>query len=454
MANRWILIPAPSIPWGVALLAVSAALAAGWGQPPDAVAQVAGGVLALGVVWMGWDLWRSRRVWRAAPLVVRSTLPQAFALGVPKVLTLVVENPGAHHWRVTVSADVDEKFVCEGLPQTVTIPAGGELSLRYTLTPLRRGLVTLGITQLRWRTLGGSFEIQHATGDAQMLHIYPNFAAVSGYAWLAGDRRLAQIGIKTYAQRGLGTDFRQLSEYRRGESIRHIDWKATVRQGKPIVREFQDDRDQRVFFLLDCGRRMRADEGLIGPGGSHFDHALNALMLLAHVALKEGDEVGAMTFGNAPGQARDVAPRKGAAALNGLMNRLYDIEPGPHHSDYADVAQRLIRLQPRRALLIVITNFRDEDAAELRPALKMLRQSHLVLVASLRERVLRDIAERELRHPNEAVNVATAQLFEQSRRDAFARLLGSDALSVDVEPAQLATALVNRYHSVKKAGLL
>ncbi len=429
-------------------------MAAGFGQPPNAVALVGGGGLALGVVWVVGDLWHSRRVWRAAPLVVRSTLPQAFALGVPKVLALVVVNSGSHTWRVTVSADMDEKFVCEGLPQTVTVPAGGELSLHYTVTPSRRGLARLGVTQLRWRTLAGSFEIQQAAGDAHMLHIYPNFAAVSGYAWLAGDRRLAQIGIKTFAQRGLGTDFRQLSEYRRGESIRHIDWKATIRHGKPIVREFQDDRDQRVFFLLDCGRRMRADEGTSGPGGSHFDHALNALMLLAHVALKEGDEVGAMTFGNAPGQARDCPPRKGAAALNGLISRLYDIEPGTHHSDYAGVAQRLIRLQPRRAMVIVITNFRDEDAAEIRPALKMLRQRHLVMVASLRERVLRDIAEREMQHPNDAVNVATAQLFEQSRRDAFARLLGSDALSVDVEPAQLAAALVNRYHSVKKAGLL
>lgn len=438
----------------MAALAVASALAVAWGRTPTELALVGGALLTLGLAWTAADLWRSRRVWHAQPLVVQHTLPQAFALGVPKVLTLLLVNPGSHRWQVTVLADVDQKFACEGLPQTVTIPAGAEISLHYTLTPLRRGLAALGVTQLRWRTLAGSFDVQQAAGETQLLHIYPNFAAVAGYAWLAGDRRLTQIGIKTYVQRGLGTDFRQLSEYRRGESIRHIDWKASVRHGKPIVREFQDERDQRVFFLLDCGRRMRADEGTSGPGGSHFDHALNALMLLAYVALKDGDEVGAMTFGNAQGQERDFAPRKGVTALNSLMNCLYDIEPAAQHSDYAGVAQRLIRRQPRRALVIIITNFRDEDATELRPALKLLRQRHLVLVASLRERVLRDIAERALQHADDAVTVATAHLFEQSRRDAFARLLGGDALSVDVEPVQLAATLVNRYHAVKKAGLL
>lgn len=454
MALRWFLVPTPGMAWCAAALAAAGALAAVLALPNLTIALTGSLLLALGTAWAACDSWRSRNAWRAAPLEVRRTLPRAFALGIPKVLTLTVANPGHHAWRVSVFDEVDEKFFCEGLPQTVTIPAGGEVSLRYTVTPLRRGLATLGITQLRWRTLAGCFDVQQPVGTSQSLHIYPNFAAVTGYAWLAGDRRLVQIGIKSYAQRGLGTDFRQLSEYRRGEPIRHIDWKATVRMGKPIVREFQDDRDQRVFFLLDCGRRMRADEGSSGPGGSHFDHALNALMLLAYVALKEGDEVGAMTFGTPMGQERNFAPRKGVAALNSLMNRLYDIEPGTSHSDYVAAAQRLTQLQPRRALVIVITNFRDEDAAELRPALTLLRQRHLVVVASLRERVLRDIAERPLQQPHDAVHVATAHLFAQSRRDAFARLLGNDAMSLDVEPAHLAVALVNRYHSVKKAGLL
>ncbi|MDN6884821.1 DUF58 domain-containing protein [Variovorax sp. CAN2819] len=450
-------IPARAPVLALAGLSVAVTVALLLGAPLDYVAVVAGGLLALGLVLAGVDLWQSLRLWRAAPLRIERNLPGAFSLGVPTVLTLTLVNEGAQAWRVSVFDEVDTHFTFEGLPQEHAVPALSRVSIRYTATATQRGVAQFGATQLRWRTRFGCFEVRQTLGEPRRLRVYPNFAALARYAWLSGDRRLAQIGIKTYAQRGLGTDFRQLADYKTGDSLRHIDWKATQRQRRPIVREFQDDRDQCVLFLLDCGRRMRADEGALAQqqsNNSHFDEALNALMLLSYVALKEGDEVGAMTFGCPPEERRDFAPRKGSATLNALMNRLHDIQPGATHSDYLLAAQELLRVQKRRALVIVLTNFRDEDAAELRPAIKLLRRKHLVLVASLRERVLGHIASQPLVHARDAVDVAAAHLFEQSRRDAFARVVGNDPLSVDVEPADLAVALVNRYHAVKRAGLL
>jgi uncharacterized protein (DUF58 family) len=177
-------------------------------------------------------------------------------------------------------------------------------------------------------------------------------------------------------------------------------------------------------------------------------------MLLAHVALKEGDAVGAMTFGTAPDDARLFAPRKGKASLNALVAALYDIEPRATHSDYLVAATELIRKQRKRALVVVLTNFRDEDVPELEPALRLLRTRHLVLLASLRERVLREIAEQPLKSDTQAIEVAGAHLFAQARSDAFARLAARDALLIDVEPARLPAELVNRYRAVKRSGLL
>jgi uncharacterized protein (DUF58 family) len=448
-------IPARAAVLALAGLTVAASVALLLGVPVGYVAIVAGVLLVLGLVLAGVDLWHSLRLWRAAPLRIERNLPGAFSLGVPTVLTLTLVNEGAQAWQVSVFDELDAHFTFEGLPQTVAVPALSHVALRYTATATQRGVAQFGATQLRWRTRFGCFDMRQTLGEPRRLRVYPNFAALARYAWLSGDRRLAQIGIKTYAQRGLGTDFRQLSDYKTGDSLRHIDWKATQRQRRPIVREFQDDRDQCVLFLLDCGRRMRADEGALAlKANSHFDEALNALMLLSYVALKEGDEVGAMTFGCPADERRDFAPRKGTATLNALMNRLHDIQPGATHSDYLLAAQEMLRVQKRRALVIVLTNFRDEDAAELRPAIKLLRRKHLVLVASLRERVLGRIASQPLVHARDAVDGAAAHLFEQSRRDAFARVVGNDPLSVDVEPADLAVALVNRYHAVKRAGLL
>lgn len=448
------IIPSRASVLVLAMSAVACAAALMAGVPLARVALASGVALAFGLTWVTVDVWRSLRAWKQAPLRTERALPDALALGVPRVLPLTLVNDGPVAWALTLFDEVDPLLDFDGLPQTLQVPAGKRLELRYTVTPRRRGPVQLGATQLRLRSRGGSVELLRTIGEGQRLHVYPNFAAVSRYAWLAGDRRLAQIGIKTYPQRGMGTDFKQLTDYKPGDPVRHIDWKATLRHQRPIVREFQDERDQCVMFLLDCGRRMRADEGVQSHDGSHFDQALNALMLLSYVALKEGDEVGAITFGHAAGQQRRFAPRKGTATLNALMARLYDIEPGTSHSDYLLAAQDLLRVQHKRALVIVITNFRDEDAAELTPALKLLRTRHLVLVASLRERVLRELGEQPIVGEQQAVEVAGAHLFSQSRSDAFRRVTGHDALSVDVEPDALAVALVNRYHAVKRARLL
>ncbi|GAB4565600.1 MAG: DUF58 domain-containing protein [Rhizobacter sp.] len=448
------IIPSRASVLVLAMSAVACAAALMAGVPLARVALASGVALAFGLTWVTVDVWRSLRAWKQAPLRTERALPDALALGVPRVLPLTLVNDGPVAWALTLFDEVDPLLDFDGLPQALQVPAGKRLELRYTVTPRRRGPVQLGATQLRLRSRGGSVELLRTIGEGQRLHVYPNFAAVSRYAWLAGDRRLAQIGIKTYPQRGMGTDFKQLTDYKPGDPVRHIDWKATLRHQRPIVREFQDERDQCVMFLLDCGRRMRADEGVQSHDGSHFDQALNALMLLSYVALKEGDEVGAITFGHAAGQQRRFAPRKGTATLNALMARLYDIEPGTSHSDYLLAAQDLLRVQHKRALVIVITNFRDEDAAELTPALKLLRTRHLVLVASLRERVLRELGEQPIVGEQQAVEVAGAHLFSQSRSDAFRRVTGHDALSVDVEPDALAVALVNRYHAVKRARLL
>jgi len=452
--TRPTLIPSRHAVLALAALVAASLLALALRVPPMIVGRASAALLVIAGVWAALDLWRTRHAWRAAPLRWERLLPTALALGVQHGVRGRLVNEGPVTWRAALFDHVDPELHFEGLPQTLVAARRAVTEVAYSVRPRRRGLVRFEPAHLRLRTLGGCFELGLRIGEAEALRVYPNFAAVSRYAWLAGDRRLSDIGIKSTVQRGAGTDFKQLADYQPADSIRHIDWKATMKWRRPIVREFQDDRDQRVIFLLDCGRRMRADEGDAAPGGGHFDEALNALMLLSYVALKDGDEVGAMTFGTAPGDERSFAPRKGAGTLNTLMGTLYDIQPQATHSDYLIAARDLMRLHPKRALVVVLTNFRDEDAAELEPALRLMRSRHLVLLASLRERALRGLVEQDLTTGQQAVEVAAAHHFMQARHDAFQRLAGRDALLVDVEPAQLAVELVNRYRAVKRAGLL
>ena len=396
----------------------------------------------------------SRRAWQRSAVRVQRRLPSAFAIGVKQFVHLQFESSGAQHWACEVFDHCDSSLRVVGLPARCVLPANKRVDLAYEVTPTRRGEIDFAPADLRIRSLFGLSELLERAGALETRRVYPDFAQVARYAWLAGDRRLQEIGIKTYQQRGEGTDFKQLSEYRYGDPVRHIDWKATLRQNKPILREFQDERDQCVMLLIDCGRRMRAYDLENGIGSGHFDQVLNAVMLLSYVALKQGDAVGALTFGAPPGDERVFAPRKGAHALNALMGVLYSVQPSPTHSDYVSVAQSLLRRHHKRSLVIVITNFRDEDSSELSHALRLLRSRHLVMLASLRERVVGELIAQTLDSGDAALDVGSAHLYEQSRRDAFNRLAARDALMVDSEPQTLGIELVNRYHAVKRAGLI
>ena len=448
------LIPAPRALGLLGAGGAAALAAAVLGAPPDTVLQVTvAGATLLGLA-AARDWWMSSRAWRSSTPTLTRRLPAAFAIGVRRPVRLALAASGEPEWRCQVFDHADASVHTTGLPIGLAVRANQEVAGDYTALPTRRGDVRFAPADVRIQSRWGLVELLERIGADESRRVYPDFAQVARYAWLAGDRRLTEIGVKTYRQRGEGTDFKQLREYRVGDPVRHIDWRATQRLSKPIVREFQDERDQCVMFLVDCGRRMRADDrdGIIG--GTHFDQVLNAVLLLSYVALHEGDAVGAVTFGTAAGDQRSVPPRKGLHALTGLMSALYDVQPTTSHTDYLVAAQDLMRRQRRRGLVIVITNFRDEDSPELRQALGLLRSRHLVLLASLRERVVRELMVQPLTSTESAIDVAGAHLYEQARRDAFNRLAGKDALAVDAEPARLGVELVNRYHAIKRAGLI
>jgi uncharacterized protein (DUF58 family) len=401
-----------------------------------------------------WDYRSSVIAWRRSAPALTRRLPAAFAIGVSRPVQLLVDTQGTDSWECTLYDHADASLLTDVLPIQLTLSGGTRVETTYTAVPTRRGEVTFAPADVRVQSRWGFCELLERLGEADVRRVYPDFTQVARYAWLAGDRRLQEIGIKTYQQRGQGTDFKQLAEYQLGDSVRHIDWRATLRVGKPIVREFQDERDQCVMLLVDCGRRMRADDRENGIGTSHFDQVLNAVMLLSYVALKQGDAVGALTFGTPAGQGRSFAPRKGAHALNALMAELSDVEATPTHSDYVAAAQDLLRRLHKRSLVVVITNFRDEDSAELAHALRLLRSRHLVLLASLRERVVGELLAQPLTGGDAAIEIASAHLYEQSRRDAFNRLSSRDGTMVDAEPERLGIEVVNRYHAMKRAGVI
>lgn len=381
-----------------------------------------------------------------APALVRR-VPASLALGVRSDVRLRVANAAGMRLRVEVHDHHPATFEAEGLPRRLDLERSQWSELVYHVRPVARGETQFGAAEVRLHSPLGLWLVKKLAGAPSPVRVYPNFRALAKYTLLATDNRLSQIGVLQVRRRGEGTEFHQLREYRQGDAQRAIDWKATSRTARLIAREYEEEKDQRVLLVIDCGRRMASKDDEL----SHFDHALNAALLLAHVALRQGDAVGMMTMA---GVNRYSEPRKSVAAVHSILNRVYDIEPTLAVPDYHLAARDVMKQLRRRALVILLTNLRDEDDETLLPALKLLRTRHLVVLASLREAIISRALSARVDSFDRAVTHAAAAEYLAQRERTFRRIGASGAVCLDVEPERLAISLVNRYLELKRGGRL
>ena len=434
------MIPSQRLLWIVVALgaaAIAASILPEF-QPAWIAAAAAFAVLSL------LDAFAGRRL--PAPALVRD-VPGSLALGVHSDVRLRVANAAGLRVRLELFDHHPPSFESEGLPRQLDLARGQWSEVAYRVRPVARGQATFAPAEARLHSPLGLWLVRRYVGQPSDVRVYPNFRALAKYTLLATDNRLSQIGVLQVRRRGEGTEFHQLREYRQGDAQRTIDWKATARTGRLISREYEEERDQRVLLVIDCGRRMASKDDEL----SHFDHALNAALLLAHVALRQGDAVGMMTMA---GVSRYCEPRKSVAAVNAILNRVYDIEPTLEIPDYHLAAQDVMRQVRRRSLVILLTNLRDEDDDTLLPALKLLRKRHLVVLASLREAIISRALWTRVDSFDRAVTHAAAADYLAVRERAFRRIGAAGAVCLDVEPERLAISLVNRYLELKREGRL
>ena len=378
---------------------------------------------------------------------IKRELRGSIPVGVWSEVKLQVTNLGNRPQWLTLHDHHPSDYAVEGLPAQLTIPANRIGRVAYRLRPNQRGDGEFNGVDLVTVSPFGLWQRKHYLSLPETVKVYPNFRTVSQYTLLATDHHLSQLGIKQRLRRGEGNDFHQLRDYRAGDSLRQIDWKATSRHHKLISREYQDERDQQILFMLDCGRRMRHLEDDTG----HLDQALNAMLLLAYVAAEQGDSVGFQTFG---GVQRWFPPVKGGTVVRQMIAGTYDIEATLEAADYLEAARELMPLQRRRALVVLVTNTRDEDSDDLATAVRLLSRRHLVVVADLREQALDQAQAARVSDLDSALRFHGVQDFLESRSKHHEQLRHQGALTMDLLAKQLPVALVNQYFTVKASGRL
>jgi uncharacterized protein (DUF58 family) len=380
-------------------------------------------------------------------MTVERQLPGRLALGVENEISVTLHNPNERNVIGEFFDGLPLSVTSEHLPWSGAVHGRGSTRVIYTATATERGPVQFTECHIRETSILGLWQRGYRLGETTEVKVYPNYEPVIRYTLLAMSNRTSQMGIVSKNMAGQSREFHQLRDYQDGDVLSQIDWKATSRRRLLISREYREQRDQTLIFLLDCGRRMRAMDLEL----SQFDHCLNATLLLSYIALRQGDQVGVMGFG---GTNRWMPPVKGQHSMNVLLNHLYDYQATPEPSDFAEAVERLMARQRRRALVVLLTNLRTEDSTHLLTPLALLRRRHLVVVANLRERAVVERMKAPVSTLEDALFLAAGHGYIEDRTRFLSGIRDRGILALDETAAALPAALANAYLDIKRRGTL
>jgi uncharacterized protein (DUF58 family) len=331
----------------------------------------------------------------------------------------------------------------------VVVPAHGRASAATTIRPRRRGRFTP--TELAVRVEGpfGLAARQSRRKLPGVLRVYPPFHSRDEAELRINKARILEVGLRSAQGRGGGTEFDSLREYGIDDEFRRIDWAATARTRKPIVRTYRAERNQTVLLLLDAGRTMAG----VVEQVPRLDHAMDAVMMLTAVATRLGDRAGLVAFDS------EVRALVGAAHARDQLGRvteaMFALEPKLVESDYRTAFATTLARFRRRTMLVLFTELAEQALTEtLLPALPLIARDHIVVVASVVDPAVRRWATSSPVEAAAAYRKAAAVAALADRRRAVARLRGLGAVVVDAPPGRLAPDLADTYLRVKATGRL
>ncbi|MFN7172341.1 MAG: DUF58 domain-containing protein [Fimbriimonadaceae bacterium] len=391
--------------------------------------------------------------WVVAPrptnLLVKRHHDPVLSVLVPNKIEISLFNDGAEKIEGLFRDEAPADFEVVGNEAKVELDPGESFGFTYSVRPRGRGSDYFRGAFLRQICPFGLMYRDYKLGAAQPVRVYPNVLAVRQFDLLMQKGRMRQAGVRKTRTRGLGTEFESLREYTEGDDYRKMDWKASARRGKLVVRQYEMERNQAVVLVLDTGKRMLAEV----DGVRKMEFVLNAVLMLAHAAAISGDQVGLLVFSDSI--KRFIPPKKGNDRVRVIIDAIHNLQPEPVQSDYETAFSYLARRWKRRALVVSFTEVEDPvQAREAIRAYSPLVARHLSLMVSVKDPRVQEMTALAL-SDNYKMFQRTAAVWTESQRDEASALLNHARLHyLHSDPELLIEDLLEFYFDVKERALL
>ncbi len=445
-----------------------------FGLTPRAIWLLAAGLLLalpgffsarLGYGMLVWDalviaaaLWDGARLPRPQTIAVERSWSNAPSLDSESEIEIAVEQSGDTILECRVVDDLPEALVATPATRSLRVFPRVRAALRYKIEPRERGDARAGAVYIRYASPLGLVERWAMATLEQTVRVYPALRQGEGQEIFLARGRQIELQLRHVRERGLGRDFESLREYLEGDDLRDVCWTATARRGQPITRRYQTERSQAVWIVLDAGRLLqgrilRDTDDEERRGFSKLDYACSTAVALAQLALYSGDRVGLLVYGQHVQQR--ILPGRGPAHLRQIVEALAQARAEGSEADHLRATATLNRWQPRRALILWITDLAE---TAMRPevidgAMQLLKR-HVLLFVAMAQPDVEAIAKARPKNVEQMFRASAAQELAMRRELLLARLREQGALTLDLDPGRLTSAVLNQYLRVKERAMV
>jgi uncharacterized protein (DUF58 family) len=381
---------------------------------------------------------------RRRSLRIERSVPQRLSLGAGVPATLEVTNLSRRRVRVAMAENLPPQIEAQPARLTLTLAPGETGTAHYRLLARKRGRYALEGPDVRvlpaWGLLHRQFRA-HLPGE---VHVFPNLVNLRRYDLLVRRGLSAEQGLARLRQAGQGSEFESLRFYVEGDEISRVDWKATARRARPIVKNHAPERQQSVLVAIDAGRATAGEFA----GLSRLDYYVNAALMLAYVALRQGDWFSLVAFSDRVDSY--LPPVRHVRSIDRVARALYELDSKLVEADYAGACRFLSLRNRKRSLICLMTDVVDAQASGVMIAyMARFARYHLPLAVTLADRDLHALANRPLERRADPYSRAAAQDVLTAREEALNAMRRQGIGVIDAFPPQLTPELINRYTQIK-----
>jgi uncharacterized protein (DUF58 family) len=376
-------------------------------------------------------------------------VPKMMSLGDANRVALDIINQSNQRFKVTLIDEIPIQFQKRDFEMALILRGGEARQTEYELTPTERGEYTFGFVNIFIESFLGLVQRRFLQEAGMSAPVYPSIIQMKNFELKAFKQIAHQSGVKKIRRLGHSYEFEQIKNYVAGDDFRTMNWKASSRRGAMMVNQYEDERSQQVYCVIDKSRVMR----MPFSGLTLMDYAINASLVMSNIILKKKDRAGLLTFSDKIGATlqADNSPNQ----LNRILHELYREKEGKGEASYELLYYASRKLIKGRSLLILFTNFESMFALERElPTLRMINNLHLLVVIFFINTEIEDFSKKEAGNTEEIYHQTIAKKYMNEKIQMMQKLRQHGIQTILTRPEDLNINTLNKYLELKSRGLI